>query len=619
MPFRVVFAFFFCVFIFSCRSNREHETILLQEAEDVVDRDPSLALSLTDSALSAPRGRRLTDKLKVSYLLVRQRAFSKLGLMDSVLSTGVRIREKASITGDSLSMAKSLLHVRGEISMIDQKAIEPFLSGAVRSFASKRMTYEEAVIEALIGGMGSRKGDFNASMVHLYRARDILEGMDSVRPLYSVYMNIGNNRSGMGDQRASIGFYRKASDLARKLNDSIRLATALMNEGIAFSEMNIFDSSRMMFNEGLSLLPAQDGTLAGLQILFNLATLSQKQGQLSAAEAEYQRVLDRAKQIGDPVAIGMANAAIAVIMGETGRVTQAIRLLEETIRDLDNIGFRHYDMEFTNALVSLYKKNGRFSEALEASENLKKLSDSLLSVENQTVVRELEAKYQSARKETENLKLRQDVRNRNLIAIGLLLAVVALFVLIMVMRQRNHYHRALNRTYERLLSDYRRQRDEEKVPNVPQGPENSLDDRSLSEEPVGEGEGAPLDASETLTSEEDMALFDHVMSVLKTRQPHLERSFKLEDIANQLGISSRKLSQVIKLATGHSFTQFINRLRIDEATRLMERPNAGPLKIDAIAGMCGFSNRQHFRRVFEQVTGVTPGYFRKSVDDPASE
>jgi AraC-like DNA-binding protein/tetratricopeptide (TPR) repeat protein len=592
---------------------------LYKQAEQALSRTPERVLALTDSAMKGSGGGRLSTKQTVSFLLLRQLAFSKQGKMDSVLAVGAAIREMASSIGDSLSMAKTLLHVRGEISMIDQQAIEPFLPGAVRSFASMGMLYEEAVIESLIGGMGSRKGDFSASMVHLYRARDILEGMDSVRPLYSVYMNIGNNRSGMGDQRASIGFYKKASDLARKLNDSIRLATALMNEGIAFSEMNIFDSSRMMFNEGLSLLPAQDGTLAGLQILFNLATLSQKQGQLSAAEAEYQRVLDRAKQIGDPVAIGMANAAIAVIMGETGRVTQAIRLLEETIRDLDNIGFRHYDMEFTNALVSLYKKNGRFSEALAASENLKKLSDSLLSVENQTVVRELEAKYQSARKETENLKLRQDVRNRNLIAIGLLLAVVALFVLIMVMRQRNHYHRALNRTYERLLSDYRRQRDEEKVPNVPQGPENSLDDRSLSEEPVGEGEGAPLDASETLTSEEDMALFDHVMSVLKTRQPHLERSFKLEDIANQLGISSRKLSQVIKLATGHSFTQFINRLRIDEATRLMERPNAGPLKIDAIAGMCGFSNRQHFRRVFEQVTGVTPGYFRKSVDDPASE
>jgi AraC-like DNA-binding protein len=359
--------------------------------------------------------------------------------------------------------------------------------------------------------------------------------------------------------------------------------------------------------------------MARLQILFNLATLSERQGALADAEADYLRVLDGALTMGDPVAIAMANSGLAGIQAETGRIGQAIGLMEKTARQLDSIGFRHYEIPQTKKLVALYKKAGRYPEALAASELLKKLSDSVLSVENQKSVRELEAKYQSVRKESENLKLRQDVRNRNLIEIGLLLAVVALFVLIVVMRQRNHYHRALNRTYERLLADYRWHRDEVKVQMVPNGPEKSMGDRSLSDETVGEGEGASLDASETLTSEEDMAIFDQVMVVLKTRQPPLDPSFKSEDIANQLGISPRKLSQVIKLATGNSFTQFINRLRIDHATRLMERPHAGPLKIDAIAGMCGFSNRQHFRRVFEQVTGVTPGYFRKSVDDPGSE
>lgn len=619
MPFRVVFAFFFCVFIISCRSNREHEALLLQQAEDAVDLDPKLALSLTDSALSTPRGRRLTDKLTVSYLLVRQRAFSKLGVMDSVLSTGVRIRERASITGDSLSMAKSLLPVRGEVSVEDQQALEPYLPGAIRSFKAAGLAYEEAVIEGLTGAVGIRKGEFAGSMPHLYRARDILEGLDSIRTLYSVYMNIGNCQSSMNDQRGSILFFNKAGDVARKINDSVRAASALMNEGIAFSYLRVYDTSRIRLTAALAMLPIRGGEMARLQILFNLATLSERQGGLADAEAAYLRVVDGALALGDPVAIAMANSGLAGIQAETGRIGQAIGLMEKTARQLDSIGFRHYEIPQTKKLVALYKKAGRYPEALAASEQLKKLSDSVLSLENQKSVRELEAKYQSVRKESENLKLRQDVRNRNLIAIGLLLAVVALFVLIVVMRQRNHYHRALNRTYERLLADYRRQRDEEPIQMVPHVPEKSEDDRSLSEEPVGEGEGAPLDASETLTSEEDMAIFDQVMAVLKTRQPHLDPAFKSEDIANQLGISPRKLSQVIKLATGNSFTQFINRLRIDEATRLMERPHAGPLKIDAIAGMCGFSNRQHFRRVFEQVTGVTPGYFRKSVDDPGSE
>lgn len=592
---------------------------MLAEAERLLNVDPDAAIAYIDSTTNMFGASSLNPSSSIRLQLTLQQAYAKKRMMDSVIAIGVRIRSMAAETGDSLSMARSLLPVRGEVSMADQQALEPYLPGAVRIFRKEGLKYEEAVIEGLTGAVGIRKGDFAGSMTHLYHARDILENLDSTRSLYSVYMNIGNGRSAMKDQRGAIEFFDQATRVARKINDSVRLASALMNEGIAYSYLRVFDASRLLLNEALAVVPSKGGELAKLQILFNVATLSERQGILSAAEADYRRVLEDARAMGDPVAIGMANSGLAGVLGVTGRVGQAIGMMEGTVRQLDSIGLGHYAIEHTDRLVSLYKEAGRYADALAASERLKKLSDSLLSIEKQTVVRELEAKYQNARKEAENSSLRQEVRVRSIFAIGLLVAVTILFVLIVVMRQRNRYHRALNKTYERLLADYRRQRDEDQVQMVPHGLEKSKDDRPSSDEPVGEGEGAPLDASETLTSEEDMAIFDQVMEILKTRQPHLGPSFKSEDIANQMGITPRKLSQVIKLATGHSFTQFINRLRIDEATRLMERPHAGPLKIDAIAGMCGFSNRQHFRRVFEQVTGVTPGYFRKSVEDPASE
>ena len=621
MSLRILLISLSFILIVSCRFNQDQDDAILKQPREAVDRDPAKAILLTDSALREIRGGRINEQFSVPLLLVRQQAFSKLGMMDSVLATGVKIRELASSTGDSLTMAKTLLPVRGEISMADQQALEPFLPGAARSFASAGMTYEEAVIEGLIGAIGTRKGDFTASMDHLYHAREILEGMDSIRPLYAVYMNIGNNRSAMGDHRASIGFYGRAAAIAGRMNDSIRIASALMNEGIAFSSLKSFDSSRLRLNEALHILPARNGELAKLQILFNLATLSEKQGMLATAEADYRRVADGARGLGDPVAIGMANSGLAGVLGQTGRVGAAIRLMEGTIRQLDSIGLGHYALDLTDKLVSMYKLAGRYPEALAASEHRKLLMDSLISVENRTSVRELEVKYQTALKASENLKLKQEVRVRNLVGIGLLLIVAALIPLMLVLRQRNRYHRALNRTYERLISDYRRQRDEIKGAETPDLVEEPIDGSANFEEHMGEGgeEGTVLDAAQHSTSEEDMAIYNRMLVALDTQKLHLDPHFKSEDIAKELGISPRKLSQVIKITSGQTFTQFINRLRIGEATRLMERPHAGPLKIDAIAGMCGFSNRQHFRRVFEQVTGVTPGFFRKSVDDPASE
>ena len=616
MSFRLVSIAVIMLSTAACQMGSRQSNDLYKQAEQALRASPEKVITITDSFTKGAGVGRISKKQGISFLLLRQQAFSKLGMMDSVLAVGIKVRELASVTGDSLAMAKSLLPVRGEINMTDQLAFEPFLSGAVRSFASARMIYEEAVIEALIGGLGSRKGDFSGSMIHLYRARDILEGLDSTRALYSVYMNIGNNRSGMGDQRASIGFYQMASGIARKFKDSLRIATALMNEGIALSDMNIFDSSRMRFNEGLSHLPARNGELASIQLRFNLATLSEKQGMLSAAEADYRRVLEGGNEMGDPVAVGMASAAIAVVMGETGRVGPAIQLLEGTVRKLDSIGFRHYDMEFTTNLVQLYKKAGRYPEALKTSEYLKILSDSMLSADKMKAIEELEARYKFEKHEEEKRDLSLKLRMNRLVAIGFGLAALSLLIIGIVFRQRNRFQHELLKSYERMLVRYRQDRDSTGSGKTPtywdMSGEKDTDEHDDSPDRDEQSEDSSQGSEPT---EDDHKVYGLILDYFAGEKPYLNPRLKVEDVATRLGVPDRRLSQLIKTMSGQSFNNFVNRYRIDEATRMMEDPQNLDWKIDVIADRSGFSSRQQFRRIFEQVTGVNPGYYRSRMNE----
>ena len=117
------------------------------------------------------------------------------------------------------------------------------------------------------------------------------------------------------------------------------------------------------------------------------------------------------------------------------------------------------------------------------------------------------------------------------------------------------------------------------------------------------------DVQKEATSE-DIQWFDQMMTVLRQEKPFLNHRFKMEDISRRLDIPARRLTQISRKMTGQSLSQLLNRLRVEEASRIMEDRGSAHLKIDAIASMCGFSNRQHFRRVFEQVTGVNPGFYR---------
>lgn len=284
-----------------------------------------------------------------------------------------------------------------------------------------------------------------------------------------------------------------------------------------------------------------------------------------------------------------------------------------SIAQLDSLHLNHYILELNRKLIAIYKKAGRYREGLISSERLRHLKDSLVAIEKQKTVQELEVKYQRERQEMENEELRQDVRQRTILTVVLVSLVFMLGILMMVLRQRNRYHQSLVRTYARLLDDYRRQRDE-MDPGMPHSVRNVQPTRS-SERPMEEDEDDdaldPSDAEALLdATPEDIHWFDQMMHMLRQEKPHLSHRFKTEDIARRLDIPARRLTQISRKMTGQSLSQLLNRLRVEEASRIMEDRGSAHLKIDAIASMCGFSNRQHFRRVFEQVTGVNPGFYR---------
>lgn len=616
MTLRLPTSFIFMLFLLlSCTMGGRQVSELERRAERLLASNPDSAIKVVDSALRTAGGMGVSEAAQIRLLLTRQQAFAARRQMDSVIKTGVRIRRLALLEGDSLSIAKSLLPVRGEVSLEDQRGLEPYLAGAARVFAAKGMRYEEAVIEGLTGAIATRKAQYAESMKHLYRARDIHEGLDSVKPLFAVYMNIGNNLSGMGDLRGSLVFYEKAAQVARRLNDSIRIATALMNKGVVRSDLRDFDSSRLRLNEALTSLPAAGGEYARMQIDYNLATVSLREGDLAAAETAFRKLVDQANAMGDPFAVGMANSGLAGVLGRTGRVEEAIRIMEATLRQQEAMGLGYYTIEHTQKIVTLYKQAGRYPEALAASERLKAMSDSLLGADKQRTVQELEARYNFSLQEEKENDLRQQLRQRNRLSASLAFTVLGLLSLGVVMRQRNRYQRDLTASYRRLLEEYRLKRDD---PAAAAPPANFLSREGAEDEyeggPPVEVAGTDLDSGDGVT-ESDRLLYERVRAHFAAEKPHLNPDLKVDDVAKRLDVSPRRLSQVLKSASGRGFIDFVNGYRIEEATRAMDSDGSESLKLETIALRCGFNSRQQFRRVFEQVTGVNPGFYRSSSSD----
>jgi AraC family L-rhamnose operon transcriptional activator RhaR len=83
---------------------------------------------------------------------------------------------------------------------------------------------------------------------------------------------------------------------------------------------------------------------------------------------------------------------------------------------------------------------------------------------------------------------------------------------------------------------------------------------------------------------------------------------KLEDLAMKSFISKNYFCKLFKDVTGINFSDYVQRLRVDEACILLKNSD---LKVIDIASQVGFNDVKFFYEVFKKITGTTPGEYRR--------
>lgn len=86
------------------------------------------------------------------------------------------------------------------------------------------------------------------------------------------------------------------------------------------------------------------------------------------------------------------------------------------------------------------------------------------------------------------------------------------------------------------------------------------------------------------------------------------RSISLESVAERLVMSKRSLTGIFRNLTGTSVLQFVKKLRIDHAKRLLRDSKRSVI---TISFECGFENISNFYRTFKAATGKSPDEWRR--------
>lgn len=103
-----------------------------------------------------------------------------------------------------------------------------------------------------------------------------------------------------------------------------------------------------------------------------------------------------------------------------------------------------------------------------------------------------------------------------------------------------------------------------------------------------------------------------MINVVGYLQEHYTGKPSLEELAIQEGVKTAHLSHFIKNAFGIGFREYVNRLRLEHAIRLM---NATDLRLVDISLEAGFSDYRYFSKSFLETFGMGPQRVREALGE----
>jgi len=110
---------------------------------------------------------------------------------------------------------------------------------------------------------------------------------------------------------------------------------------------------------------------------------------------------------------------------------------------------------------------------------------------------------------------------------------------------------------------------------------------------------------QSFSNDDSMKRFSGVIDYITE---NYNANFSMTEIAASIGMDSSQFSRCFKKASGNTFTEFVNRLRVNHACQLLTETDK---YISTICYHVGYNNVANFNRRFVEIKKITPSEYRK--------
>lgn len=563
----------------SCDSNRsgreafsEQYQHWLKMAESYTMTNPDSSLIYADSLLKNPKVL-AEDSLLIPVLINKAMALKASGMRDSCLRVLAQLPTLCKRSRDTANWSRAE-NIKAAV-FEDYGQPQLAIKHAGRAYELARaagLQLHAARALLKIGGAYSEKQEIVKAQFHLLRAYQVFTALDSLAHVSEVATRIAANYKTLGKLDSALWYGRLAVRMADAHGVPIVRAQAYNNLGILFRKFQP-DSAIYWYKQSQALDPS-------LEVRMNLINIAIQKGDYNEVLNMLDTLMADCRAQKRWSGIARCHFQYSVIHEIKGDWRLAAEELEKAVRIGDSVGIGFISMVGRKALLEVFRKSGRLREAVQLSDQLIRLKDSIDRKEKLQAMQALQH-YNKSEKLQQELEQKQeesglkDVTNRKQkqVIIALLLALTLLAIVIIKARARNR---------KRLA-------------------ESNLLIRRYWEE------AAKL--KEQLKQSTPLSLFEKLVHYLEHDKPWLKPELKMDDILEKLNCTRKAMTAALDQEQVPGLVYLVQQYRVKEAMRLMQDPRYKHYKIEAIATESGFGSYRTFHRVFVQLTGRKPAEY----------
>jgi two-component system, NarL family, sensor kinase len=271
------------------------------------------------------------------------------------------------------------------------------------------------------------KGNYDSAAFYYYRALNLLKRMGHESRVAAVLNDIGRLYRKTRDLDRSLQMYDEALALYKKLGEDEGMATILNESGVVFEYKENYDEAISRYKRSLDIRERMHDTIGIAYSLNFIGGAYTQQKKFIEAERYLIESLEMRKKMKDSFTIALSYTDLGYMYKEQGSFEKAIEQYNLSNAIAGPMKFADLMLSNYKELAVIAEKKGDYALSLSYYKKQTQLKDSIYTGEKMKQIEQLNAKYESEKKE-QQLKLQQtEISRKNFLlwgTIGLVLLMI---------------------------------------------------------------------------------------------------------------------------------------------------------------------------------------------------